>query len=92
MTAHTPKPWHKPHDDSPHWKSGRSIPVCSKEGFTIAKVGSFRLANVDLITAAPEMLEELTGLVEWYEDNSHLMDVDPDLRSAKAAIAKAKGE
>ena len=52
-------------------------------------------ANARLIAAAPELLEALRGMVALEEENLRSgddIDVCFELESARAAIAKAKGE
>jgi hypothetical protein len=47
------------------------------------------LANARLIAAAPELLEELKDLVAFFDPNGPLAE---NVKSARAAIAKATGE
>ena len=49
------------------------------------------IANVNLIAAAPELYHALEGLVAWADDLRR-MDPAEDLRKARAALAKARGE
>ena len=49
------------------------------------------LANARLIAAAPELLEALEEIVSA-ADGDGWSQLDADLRKARAAIAKAKGE
>jgi hypothetical protein len=44
-------------------------------------------ANANLIAAAPELLEQLERVVEWFDDRSDYLDVSP----IRSAIAKAHG-
>ena len=62
--------------------------------------GDFK-ANARLIAAAPELLQELSRVVSWFEQFQHAQRVggdmlellqNVDLRDAKSAIARATGE
>ena len=61
-------------------------------GFGVWRGGSEEaLANARLIAAAPDLLHWLTVLVETYGGPDPRRDA-PNLKSARAAIAKATGE
>jgi hypothetical protein len=97
MSAHTPGPWeYRPHefDDWGTVKSGRFV-ICQardRRCITDEALASHRKAGTDpwesnarLISAAPELLEALEGVVTRCGPRSE------DGAKARAAIAKAKG-
>ena len=88
MSKHTPKPWEYVEgaivgpklDDKETWL--RPVVVRFATGVS--------LANLNLMLAAPELLQALTDCVEhmhWTQPQG-----DAALKKAKAAIAKATGE
>lgn len=76
-----------------------ALRICSVD---IQPNGGEREANARLIAAAPELLntlEALTSAFAWYNDNSRIKANAPEreriennIRWARAAIDKAKGE
>lgn len=95
MTGHTPGPWvyltvdHIP-PNSVYSTSikGYVVSVAMKPSFTTSEQWA---ADARLIAAAPELLEELQSILEWA-----LIEKAPlrgqEIRSIRAAIAKATGE
>ena len=88
MSGHTPKPWEYAGgaifgpqlDDHEKWLR----PVVARFATGVS------LANLNLMLAAPELLEALTDCVEhmhWKQPQG-----ESALKKAKAAIAKATGE
>jgi hypothetical protein len=93
-TTHTPGPWRtsakfEPYKPAPtvYSEKGQQIAVCRDAGctcFTAEDVG-----NARLIASAPDLLSAL----EWLADCAADMGADAiQLRDARAAIAKAKGQ
>ena len=90
MTTHTPGPWGITLDCMDTFVSAR-------DGKTICEIAHSRdftdpaeecCANATLIAAAPELLDALEGLLNAL----HSHTTHPAIKSALAAIAKAKGE
>jgi hypothetical protein len=50
------------------------------------------LANARLISCAPEMLDALEGILEWWFQSENDGDDSPLFENARAIISKAKGE
>lgn len=94
---HTPGPWttedHK-HPSDQVFSGGVIVADCKWTNYT----PDVREANARLVAAAPELLENLSGLLAWIEHARHqggealkyLPDV-PYLDSAYRAIKKAEG-
>jgi len=85
--AHTPGPWHAD-------KSGAGWEVRpNRNVHAVTILGHEDEANARLIAAAPEMLEALTQLSKWCDDNLNGCPAElgriQDL--AEAAIQKARG-
>ena len=93
-TTHTPAPWgiHKQ----------ASMVVVGSKGFAVASCGGYSyngtdteelqgelLANARLIAAAPELLEALQNMLDYYGSASANVEA---LTKSRAAIAKATGE
>jgi len=82
-----------------HSTDGWQIADCS-EGFTFVDGGGVELgydikrANAKLISAAPDLLEALTGMMQVYGGVKwDTISVEIELQDlARAAIAKARGE
>lgn len=107
---HTPGPW-EIGDDGPILYEGMLRPVWNiygGHGLTGRLVGSaehfpedeYPNANARLISAAPELLEALRGMVNWYGLRDGIYGSDrllpaenqaPEVRKAIAVIAKATG-
>ena len=90
ITNHTPGPWvigKQDHD---------VVMVDTTSGTAICDVygdSDDRPANANLIAAAPDLLAELVRLERMVSKmRQTLDDDDPALESARAAIAKAKGD
>ncbi len=91
-TLHAPAPWtinriSRWHDGTP--KDFDYLEVKSLEGYRVAfawdcKPESF--ATMNLISAAPEMLDALQAVCDAYGDRDTLL-----IAQCKAALAKAKG-
>lgn len=92
MTAHTPGEWILAFDGSIHSKSGKFI--C---GFRWDSYKEFTEGNnaevAHLIAAAPDLLKALEAVIDLVGGQ---MDMDmgyfEEVRDARAAIAKAKGQ
>ena len=100
-TQHTPGPWAR--NISPAWK----YPIYdeknhNKIAYIIKDAGiseTEQEANLNLIVAAPELLEALDDLLEWADsqcgrsgnDECYGCYNDGELCSARAAILKARG-
>lgn len=76
MSKHTPGPWH-------YAESSTTV------NFARAAVHDPEDANAHLIAAAPDLLEALKALLDAVVRRDHK---DKALRTARAAIAKAKGQ
>ncbi len=103
MTEHTPGPWAafgfrgqqmQPLQSWDEAAPGLSIgsvhstePICRVNGYMHPVV-----ANARLIAAAPELLEALEQIVDCDFDTDSLLNEDGDIKRARAAIAKARGE
>lgn len=95
---HTPAPWNieRQGDRVYHTPTYKEICRFSDEemtdidGYFFAESGSETLANMYLITAAPEMFDALIAIIETNRFcNSGETNV---IKMAKEAIAKARGE
>lgn len=91
---HTPGPWHrniKPASHYPTVFSGRSKHVC-----TVAQSQDDEMeGNVNLIVAAPELLEALKMAEDFmtgFEGDDMQEDIDFKLHKIRASIAKAEGK
>lgn len=86
---HTPGPW------MPSWRDYGG--VIDKDGYVVAQAATFRNkevieANARLIAAAPDLLEALQDCVSVMSiELKGLAVIQPELRNAMAAIAKATG-
>jgi hypothetical protein len=99
--THTPGPWKLVRlgrnlyveSDGPQAVDGRGPFVCDMQIDECAK--PFRdsvEADANLIAAAPELLEALTGIIEIGKRDMTNQKYDGYFKSAQAAIAKAKGQ
>jgi hypothetical protein len=91
MSKHTPGPVWTAHDKRPHC---HGFSIFAGNEF-VAFVGDSDgrtdcASNARLIAAAPELLEALKDLLEWFDDESRSPRPAP-LKKARAAIAKAEG-
>ncbi len=95
---HTKGPWKCEIDSGEGWK-GRYLYVTVSAGATLIayfdatfseypEADEEIAANARLMTAAPELLEALQGLMEL-ESRGRLMPVGSEWNAARAAIAKA---
>ena len=94
MSKHTPKPWEYMEssivgpklDDKETWLR----PVVARFATGVS------LANLNLMLAAPELLDALRGMLALDEEHHQRGHCDDDVctevRKARAAIAKATGE
>ena len=94
MSKHTPGPW-------VNGGEGRSIGRNEEMTFLFALTQSRvtkkeQRANALLATSAPDLLEALENLLDWFGDDRREWDgwegVNEMLDKAKQAIAKAKGQ
>lgn len=90
MSAHTPGPWHRNIPPASKYVtvwSGRNkhVAYVTTQGLTEAEIE----ANINLVAAAPELLEALVALVKVYDDEFGM--VAPEMDAALAAISKATG-
>ena len=97
MSKHTPGPWRK---DGTAYTRGRGTFIRGANGHTIALV----FADIDLVLAAPELLEELKALAQAWDDvmesapnnlasrfeGHHWQALCDTYDSAQATIAKAE--
>lgn len=94
MTKHTPGPWRWSANCREVVAPGKSI--CRIDpGMLIsfhAPDESERLANAQLIAAAPDLLEALEIAEAFLARQPQTIDVSGVLGEVQAAIAKAKGE
>lgn len=95
--THTPGPWHVGQFDEQLFVSDstRNFDVCIIQP-QHANPSSDARANARLIAAAPDLLEALEALVPHVLHYAAMNNAHPsahkDAASARAAIAKAKGE
>lgn len=87
--AHTPGPWAHINPDGftvrhPQVYSDTG-PVCNATWLGDGRIDELR-ANARLIAAAPELLDALMELADWYREHTGLPPT-----AANAAIAKATG-
>ena len=88
MSVHTPGPWYVAE------LCANRIKVESHQDGYVAEVwryGADGDANARLISAAPELLEALKGLLSHLESWKILETADGDIARTRAAIAKAEG-
>ena len=88
MSKHTPGPWHTAGEQGVQIRSAKD---------QIAKVWTMRgnewKANARLIAAAPDLLEALRAMVDYFGPHPDVDNgLDETLTAARAAIAKATGE
>jgi hypothetical protein len=86
---HTPGPWHRNIPPATHYPTvwaGRNKHVCklSDRG----PKGDEAEANINLISAAPELLDALINVQEWIKGKG----VELDFEKIDHAISRAKGE
>jgi hypothetical protein len=90
---HTPGPWYWDDEDALPWTDYDGVEhapfLVDRNGRYVMTGSDIRIpkeANARLISAAPELLEALKELRDWYKDATGLPAV-----AANAAIAKAEG-
>lgn len=91
--AHTPGPWILLDSEFPQFF------ICNAdthEDICKCNIGEMSLkeieANANLISAAPDLLEALDGLINFSGDDDRIVILDKSrILAARAAIAKAKG-
>jgi hypothetical protein len=98
MSKHTPGPWirERRQDRWRIWDSTELIPIC----FSITDVAAVKQshANLDLIAAAPDLLDALVHLLGYTEQLEWLVyaegtpGMNETVSAAIDAIAKARGE
>jgi len=77
-----------------NWHSGRVV-ARQPDGSQVTVATAHGPQNAALIAAAPDMLAALFGFIEWgeqFENDSMDAWTREKLGSARAAIAKAKGQ
>lgn len=93
---HTPGPWAvgpAPHADCRIYATSETHAIARTYGPELNDIGVCALtgpqnkADARLIAAAPELLEALVELRDWYSEHTGMPAV-----AANAAIAKAKGD
>ena len=89
MTEHTPGVWHT----RPPQGRARLHGVFSDDNYCLAEcMGQEATANARLIAAAPDMLEALQSMNQWYVvHGGPSFDLMPCVQDMRAAIAKATG-
>lgn len=89
---HTPGPWHIGMKPGPmiYGPKGEQVADMRHKPFTLVSEIDESVANVRLISAAPDLLAALESLL----DDADVCEVagDDAIRQARAAIAKASGE
>lgn len=101
-TKHTPGPWHADAAGQITAQADASLPLLDYQvALTVAPVAGtkgreIREANARLIAAAPELLEALQSIAEyWNRDQNETAMADAcwhAIKTAMAAITKATGE
>lgn len=87
MSKHTPGPWHIAY---PYQTAGWGLCVRSSSRILVRVVGrdqSQKEADARLIAAAPELLEALKAMLDYYGSNTACVYCQD---MARAAIAKAE--
>jgi hypothetical protein len=90
MTAHTPGPWHRADSTQVIGACGSHVADCAHakdEGPT----AGIACANAALIAAAPDLLDALREMTDWYAQTCASPSEDSLLAEARAIIAKAEG-
>lgn len=92
MSKHTPGPWrYWLCKDGSHDSRSDYVQIASgKTHVAQVRIVSTTEADMRLMVAAPELLEALRDLLEWFDDESKSPRPAP-LKKARAAIAKAEG-
>lgn len=93
LNAQTPGPWYvRGCDGNPGYAVGRHIYAPNEGNTGCVAVVTGSLANANLISAAPDLLDALerleAGIRLWMSRGVSHEDMD----AARAAIAKARGE
>ena len=86
MSKHTPGPWEHNDYQIIETKTEKVIANCTYGGRNPNNANDARL-----IAAAPELLESLQQLIDWFDSDSN-EPIEAPLDAARAAIAKATGE
>jgi hypothetical protein len=97
MNKHTPGPWSVVQGHYPSFKDviGPSFKINAVMWATDLTDDDYykRMADLNLIAAAPDLLEALKSFIDCWSDDMGFSNPYPeDVRKAKAAIAKATGE
>ncbi len=88
MSKHTPGPWVSRYDGQNEWGAD-DWTMDSESGRSAEIAETYTANNACLIAAAPDLLEALQAMVDYYGTASANVDA---LKQARAAIAKATGE
>jgi hypothetical protein len=90
--THTPAPW------TPHQQGDANFYVILHENKWLASIQfngeqmeAKQMANLNVMAAAPELLEALTSIVEFWDANVPADYLSEQHKAARAAIAKATG-
>ena len=102
QAKHTPGPWQAHGTKIKHLlDSGLTENIADVRGGRFGEVNDTAHANARLIAAAPDLLEELRGIVQFFDlyvttlpdrNGREMLGIDFDIESACAAIAKATGQ
>lgn len=91
-TQHTPGPWHRnirAAGKYPTVYAGRNAHIAVVKQAASPEETE---ANIDLIAAAPDLLDALRMIADWADSNVADPALNGPLGYARAAIAKATGE
>lgn len=97
MSKHTPGPWHVYEDCNKVAAHGAKYPAIGTMGtyFTESITDSlgefYNSADALLVAAAPELLQSLQEVVQYFDAAGDGCFSDTQLAKARAAIAKATG-
>lgn len=97
MSKHTPGPWRIEIEDSPDAEWSRRWPnIIADEYEVVGTEGMYGdletdMANARLIAAAPELLQSLQEVIQYFDAPGDGCFSDAQLAKARAAIAKATG-
>ena len=91
---HTPGPWHIGMKPGPmiYGPKGEQVADMRHKPFTLVSEIDESVANVRLISAAPDLLAALEAIIKMIGPYAGQGRMDAEISAARAAIAKAKGE